>query len=62
MKLNAECRDLKAVHWNLFLIVSSLIRLRKVVYPGDEENSAKGVATAEEALKVIPGVVKATID
>ena len=29
---------------------------------GDEENSAKDVATAEEALKVVLGVVKATSD
>ena len=54
----------------LFLIVSSLlgdawsltITVSSTVNPGDEDNSAKGVATAEEALKVVPGVVKATSD
>ena len=43
--------------WSLTITV-----LSTVFNPGDEENSAKGVATAEEALKVIPGVVKATSD
>ena len=62
MKLNEECQDLscalKAAAL-LFLIVSSLLG---AVDPGEEENFAKGVATAEEALKVVPGVVKATSD
>ena len=43
-------------------ICSPFITVSSTVNPGDEENSAKGVATAKEAVQDVPGVVKATSD
>ena len=45
-----------------YCFVNSEDAPRYVDKAGDEENSAKDVATAEEALKVVLGVVKATSD
>ena len=68
-KCEIECRMLRLKSCALkaaallFLIVSSLLgdAWSSTINPGDE-HSAKDIATAEEALKVVPGVVKATSD